>query len=203
MESNTIPRELFPVPTPKAGTIIVNERVRFRTMEDARVVCVDGIILHHYRVGDRMAEAYAMVMLAEQGYADQNDIGRAFGYATRTIRRYQERFEEGGLQALGESHGRQLGSRCVGDVDHLRDRTILRLKTEGSSNRVISRKVGLHEKTIRRRLRRLGWKAPDRQHVLFEEHFPAAIPQLGREWIEQGRFGRSMPASLDSLSMSE
>jgi prepilin-type processing-associated H-X9-DG protein len=146
-------------------------------MEDARVVCVDGIILHHYRVGDRMSEAYAMVMLAEQGYADQNDIARAFGYATRTIRRYQERFEEGGLQALGKSHGRQLGSRSVGDVDHLRDRTILRLKTEGSSNRVISRKVGLHEKTIRRRLRRLGWKAPDRQHVLFEEHFPAAIPQ--------------------------
>lgn len=177
MESNTIPRELFPLPTPIVGTVIVNERVRFRTIEDARVVCVDGIIFHHYRVGDRMAEAYAMVMLAEQGYADQNDIARAFGYATRTIRRYQERFEEGGLQALGKSDGRQLGSRLVGDVDQLCDRTILRLKTGGTSNRVISRKLGLHEKTIRRRLRRLGWKPPDTQRVLFEEHFPAAIPQ--------------------------
>ena len=177
MESNAIQRELFPHATPQAGTVIVNERVRFRTAEDARVVCVDGIILHHYRVGDRMAEAYAMVMLVEQGYADQNDIARAFGYATRTIRRYQERFEEGGLQALGKSQGRQLGSRSEGDVEHLRDRTILRLKTEGSSNRVIGRKLALHEKTIRRRLRRLGWKAPDTQRVLFPEHFPAAIPQ--------------------------
>ena len=177
MESNTSQRELFPLPTPKAGTVIVNERVTFRTAENSRVVCVDGIILHHYWVGDRMAEAYVMVMLVDQGYADQNDIARAFNYATRTIRRYQERFEGGGLQALGKSRGRQLGSRSGGDVDHLRDRTILRLKTEGSSNRVISCKLGLHEKTIRRRLRRLGWKAPDTQRVLFEEHFPAAIPQ--------------------------
>lgn len=177
MESNTSQRELFPLPTPKAGTVIVNERVTFRTAENSRVVCVDGIILHHYRVGDRMAEAYVMVMLVDQGYADQNDIARAFNYSTRTIRRYQERFEGGGLQALGKSRGRQLGSRSGGDVDHLRDRTILRLKTEGSSNRVISCKLGLHEKTIRRRLRRLGWKAPDTQRVLFEEHFPAAIPQ--------------------------
>jgi transposase len=123
-----------------------------------------------------MAEAYAMVMLAEQGYADQNDIGRAFGYATRTIRRYQERFEEGGLQALGKSDGRQLGSHSVRDVDQLRDRTILHLKTGGTSNRVISVKVGLHEKTIRRRLRRLGWNPPDTQRVLFEEHFQPAIP---------------------------
>jgi prepilin-type processing-associated H-X9-DG protein len=177
MAPKTFPGELFPVHTPEAGTVIVNERVRFRTMEDTRVVCVDGIILHHYRVGDRMAEAYAMVMLAEQRYADQNDIARAFGYATRTMRRYQERFEEGGLQALGKSHGRQLGSRSVGDVNQLRDRTILRLKTGGMSNRVISRKVGLNEKTIRRRLRRLGWTSHDTQRILFEEHSPASIPQ--------------------------
>jgi len=177
MESNTIPQELFPIPEPIAGTVIVNERVRFRTMEDTRVVCVDGIILHHYKIGDRMAETYAMVMLAEQGYADQNDIARSFGYSTRTMRRYQERFEEGGLQALGKSQGRQLGSRSVGDVELLRDSTILRLKTGGASNRVISCKVGLHEKTIRRRLRRLGWNPPDTQQVLFEAQVPTAIPK--------------------------
>src|SRR4030043_475802 len=154
MESNTSQRELFPLPTPKAGTVIVNERVTFRTAENSRVVCVDGIILHHSRVGDRMAEAYVMVMLVDQGYADQNDIARAFNYSTRTIRRYQERFEGGGLQALGKSRGRQLGSRSGGGVDHLRDRTILRLKTEGSSNRGISCKIGFHEKTLRARLRR-------------------------------------------------
>jgi prepilin-type processing-associated H-X9-DG protein len=123
-----------------------------------------------------MAEAYAMVMLAEQEYADQNDIARSFGYTTRTLRRYQERFEEGGLQALGKSPGRQSGSRSEQSSEHVQDRMILRLKTQGSSNRVISGKLGLHEKTIRRRLRRLGWKLPDTQRALFEERFSPASP---------------------------
>src|SRR4030042_4097838 len=105
MDSKAIQGELFSLPTPKAGTVIVNERVTFRTGEGYRVVCVDGLVLPHYRVGDRMAEAYTMVMLVDQGYADQNDIARAFNYSTRTIRRYQERFEGGGLQALGKSRG--------------------------------------------------------------------------------------------------
>jgi hypothetical protein len=108
MDPNAIQGELFSLPRLNAGTVVVNERVMFRTAEGYRVVCVDGLVLHHYRVGDRMAEAYTMVMLVEEGYAEQNDIARAFCYATRTIRRYQERFEVGGLQALGKSSGRPL-----------------------------------------------------------------------------------------------
>jgi len=169
MDSNAIQGELFSLPRPKAGTVVVNERVTFRTAEGYRVVCVDGLVLHHYRVGDRMAEAYTMVMLVEEGYADQNDIARAFCYATRSIRRYQERFEVGGLQALGKSSGRPLRNRSVEDVYPLRDRTILRLKMEGSSNRAIGHKLGLDEKSIRKRLRRLRWKPHDKQLVLFKE----------------------------------
>jgi len=33
--------------------------------------------LAQYAVGDRMAEAHAMVSLVEQGWADQNDVARA------------------------------------------------------------------------------------------------------------------------------
>ena len=171
MDSNTIQGELFSLPPPKASTVVVNERVTFRTVEGYRVVCVDGLVLHHYRVGDRMAEAYAMVMLVEEGYADQNDIARAFCYTTRTIRRYQERFEIGGLQALGKSSGRPLGNHSVGGVELLQDRTILRLKTEGSSNRTIGLTLGLHERTIRRRLRRLRWSPPGQAACSFREGF--------------------------------
>lgn len=177
MDSNTIQGELFSLPPPKASTVVVNERVTFRTVEGYRVVCVDGLVLHHYRVGDRMAEAYAMVMLVEEGYADQNDIARAFCYTTRTLRRYRERFEVGGLQALGKSSGRPLGNHSVGGVEFLQDRTILRLKTEGSSNRTIGLTLGLHERTIRRRLRRLKWSPPGKQLALFEKHSPSAVPQ--------------------------
>ena len=177
MDSNTIQGELFSLPPPKAGTVVVNERVRFRTAEGYRVVCVDGLVLHHYRVGDRMAEAYAMVMLVEEGYADQNDIARGFCYTTRTIRRYQELFEVGGLQALGKPSGHPLGIRSVGEVELLRDRTILRLKTEGSSNRRIGLTLGLHERTIRRRLRRLRWNPPGKQLALFEKDSPSPVTQ--------------------------
>ena len=38
-----------------------------------------------YRVGDRMAEAYAIVSLVERGYADQNDVARAFQVTARTV----------------------------------------------------------------------------------------------------------------------
>jgi len=38
-----------------------------------------------------------MVNLVEQGWADQNDVARAFGCAVRTLRRQQRPFEGGGL----------------------------------------------------------------------------------------------------------
>ena len=71
-----------------------------------------------------MAEAHAMVSLVEQGWADQNDVARAFGCSARTLRRDQRRYEEGGLAALGQprrlsrrtSTLRRVrgGKRCIG-----------------------------------------------------------------------------------------
>ena len=170
--------DLFPQVGPEAGTTVVNERVTLRTSEGHRVVSVDGLLYHHYELGDRTAESYAMVMLVERGYADQNDVARALGRSIRSLRRDQERFASGGLQALGRGRGRPTGSRTMKGPQRLRDRTILRLKTEDLSNRAIGLKLGLDEKTVRKRLKRLGWKSPYEQLSLFEDTPP--LPSKSR-----------------------
>ena len=81
MRPNVLQETLFAPPPVKPGTALVNDRVSVLTSEGHRVVCVDGLVVHHYLVGDRMAEIYAMVMLVESGYAYQNDVARVFGYA--------------------------------------------------------------------------------------------------------------------------
>jgi hypothetical protein len=81
--------------------VAINDRCVIRTREGHRVVVVSGVALAQYAVGDRMAEACAMVSLVEQGWADQDDVARAFGCSARTLRRHQRRFEAGGLAAAG------------------------------------------------------------------------------------------------------
>src|SRR6266850_914383 len=151
-------RELFVRPAPSSDTVVVNDRVCFQTEEKQRVVFVHGVIFSHYAIEDRAAEAYAMVLLFESGYADQNDIARCFGYSARTLRRYQERFKAGGLSALARPRGRPVVRSPVHKKLHERDRTILRLKTKEMSNRWIAGRLGLSEKAVRKSLRRLGWK---------------------------------------------
>ena len=119
------------------------------------VVIVSGMVLAHYKVGDAMAEAFAMVSLVNQGWADQNDVAQAFDCSTRTLRRHQRRFDEGGLAALGQGSGYPQGRARVHPV---RVQLVQRLKSEGKSNREIARVVGVSEKAVRNLLRRLGWK---------------------------------------------
>jgi transposase-like protein len=89
--------DLFPNLLSPEGTQYINDRCVLRTQDGLRVVLVSGISLAHYAVGDYMAEAHAMVSLVNQGWADQNDVARAFGCSVRTLRRHQRRFDEGGL----------------------------------------------------------------------------------------------------------
>jgi transposase len=140
------------------GTAFVNDRVCFRTEERQRVISVQGIVVAHYSIEDRAAEAYAMVMLFESGYADQNDIARCFGYSIRTLHRYHRHTESDGLAALARPKGRPSGSSCAFKQAHERDRIILRLKAKGMSNRWIGGRLGRDEKQVRRSLRRLGWR---------------------------------------------
>ena len=157
--------ELFPIASPPAGSQVINDRCLLRTENGRRMVIVSGIVLAHYAVGDRMAEAHARLSLVEQGWADQNDIARAFGCSTRTIRRDQRRFEEGGMAALGPAGGYPKGLPRVRLT-----RSVERLKSEGHSNREIARRLGIHERAVRKRLRRAGWvdSAPEQKRLSLE-----------------------------------
>ena len=164
-------KELLSFPPPPGGTVYVNDRVSFRTERTQRVISVHGVVFAHYSVEDRAAEAYAMVTLWESEYATQTQIAGAFGYSARTLRRYQERFEAEGIRALVRKPGRPAGRRSSGTKERGRDQTILHLKTKGASNRAIAGKLGLSEKAIRKRLRRLGWQPqtePAASGLLFE-----------------------------------
>jgi len=157
MAGKHLQSELFPPPKPLEGIRVVNDRCLIRTQDEHRVVIVSGIVLSQYGVDDHTAEAYAMVSLVEQGWADQNDVARAFGYTARTLRRQQRRFEDGGLQALGLGKGYPKGRRRL---QQSHSRMIHRLKSAGHSNREIARRIGVNEKAIRKLLRRMGWQQP-------------------------------------------
>ena len=148
---------LLPSPAPPPGTVLVNDRVSFQTEGQQRVILVCGMFFSHYSVDDPAAEAYAMVTLFESGYADQNDIARCFGYSTRTLRRYQQRLQAGGLRALARLPGRPPARAPAPEKIPARDRTILRLKAKERSNRWIAGRLGLSETAIRKALCRLGW----------------------------------------------
>ena len=151
-------QELLSCPPPPTGTVCVNDQVSFRTEGTERVISVHGVVFAHYGVEDRAAEAYAMVTLWESEYATQTQIARAFGYSVRSLRRYQQRFAAEGIQALVRKPGRPAGRRSGSAHERGRDQTILHLKMKGASNRTIAGKLGLSEKAIRKRLRRLGWQ---------------------------------------------
>ena len=131
------------------------------------MISVHGVVFAHYDVTDRAAEAYAMTALFESGYADQNDLARAFGYSARSLRRYQQRLETGGLASLAQPKGRPAGKDSERPEAKQLDRTILHLKAKGFSNRAVAGRVGLDEKAIRKRLRRLGWMPLPPSSLLF------------------------------------
>jgi hypothetical protein len=137
--------DLFPGSMGGGGSEIINARCRLRREGQQRVVLVAGLPFHHYLEGDRMAEAYAMVSLVEQGYARQTEVARVFGRDVRTVRRDQRRFAAGGLAALGRPSGYP-GGRCRAAAS--RDEVIGRWKAEGVPNREIARRLAIDEKVL-------------------------------------------------------
>jgi transposase len=152
--------ELFAAAVVSAApdTIAINARATLRTRDGYRAVLVAGMPVAHFSEGDRMAEAHAMVMLVEQGWADQREVAIAFACSARTVRRAQRRFETGGLAALGRSAGYPKGRARVRPT---RARRVNDLKAQGLSNHAIAERLGVTEKAVRKLLRRLGWKASE------------------------------------------
>lgn len=168
--------DLFPNTRNPPELRVINERCLVRTQGKHCLVIVSGIVLAQFAQTDRMAEAHAMVSLVEQGWADQNDVARAFGCAVRTLRRHQRRFEDGGLAALGRSDGYPRGRARIAAS---RRRLVQQLKEQGHSHCEIARRLGVGEKAIRKLLRRLGWKAVSCvQPELPLDPMPSAAPNL-------------------------
>lgn len=160
--------ELFEAQTATpSGAITINARCLLRTQSGCRVVLVGGVPIAQFAVGDQMAEAYAMVTLVEHGYAAQVQVARAFGCATRTVRRHRRRFEDGGLAALGRAAGYPKGHHRLRAT---RMRLVHQLKADGASNRSIAHKLGVHENAIRKLLRRMGWtgRPPEQPELPFD-----------------------------------
>ena len=130
-----------------SNTVVINARCSLRVEADQRVIVVAGLPVHHYRAEDAVAEAYAMVFLVASGFAQQTDVARAFARSVRTVRRYQGRYAQGGMTALGREEGWRRGRRRISEK---RLRTIEMLKSQGLSNRVIAHRLGVSEKAIRK-----------------------------------------------------
>lgn len=120
-----------------------------RAENEQRVVLVAGLPVHHYSAKDAVAEAYAMVLLVDTGYATQKEVATAFGRSERTVRRHQERYAAGGMTALAARSGWRPGRRRIPTK---RVVIIERLKMDGLSNREIARRFGVTEKSIRKQI---------------------------------------------------
>jgi transposase len=149
--------DFFPEIGAPEGTTFINARCLMRTQGGHRIVVVAGVVIAQYALGDRMAEAHAMVNLIDQGWAEQKEVARAFGCSARSARRHQRRFEEGGLPALGRHRGYPKGQPRL---PASRTRQVTRLKDQGLSNRQVAMCIGVTETAVRKVLRRMGWTEP-------------------------------------------
>ncbi len=141
-------QQALALPLPAASnTVVINARCSLRIEADQRVIVVAGLPVHHYCAEDVVAEAYAMVFLVASGFAQQKDVARAFARSVRSVRRYQRRYAQGGMSALGREQGWRRGRRRVSGK---RLRSIDVLKSQGMSNRAIAHRLGVSEKAIRK-----------------------------------------------------
>ena len=119
----------------------------FLHFANRRLEEVGGLPVYHFCAADTVAEAYAMVMLVESGFAQQTQVARALGKSDRTVRRYQERYGQSGMMGLGRPEGWRRGRRRISGK---RLRLIERLKSQGLSNRAIAQRLGVSEMAIRK-----------------------------------------------------
>ena len=193
---------LFSAGAVEAGrNVAINGRCALRRMDGLCVVMVVGVQLAHFVEGDRMAEAHAMVSLVGQGWARQLEVAKAFGCSSRTVRRHQERFGEGGMAALGRKSGFPAGRARLPEP---RRKQVSRMKAEGRSNREIAARLGVTEGAVRKLLKRLGWAPRGAEQRALPFPAPAADPKLSASSTppEQPQPAPVAPAADPKLSAS-
>jgi prepilin-type processing-associated H-X9-DG protein len=162
--------DLFSTEVASDGVVVLNARCRLRREGDQTVVLMSGFPVAHFSDTDQLAKCNVMVMLVEHGWAMQVEVARAFACDVRTVRRAQQRYDEGGLPALDRAVGYPKGRRR----SRARDHKVAGLKAGGCSNREIGRRLGCDEKAVRKRLRRLGWKAREAEQTVLPHMSPDA-----------------------------
>lgn len=169
--------DLFAAKVAFDGVVVLNARCRLQREGDETVVVMSGFPVAHFSDTDKLAKCNVMVMLVEHGWALQVEVARAFDCDVRTVRRAQQRYDEGGLPALDRAVGYPKGKRR----SRTRDHKVAGLKACGCSNREIARRLGCDEKAVRKRLRRLGWKAHEAEQIVLPHmspDVPGADPNL-------------------------
>jgi len=130
-----------------------------------RALVVAGIPLLAWSEDDHASEAYAMVLLTRDGFANSTEVAQAFGCARMTVYRARGRFEKEGLPGLVSEKRGPKKARALGDVATKR---LVVLRKQGLSNRVIAVKLGVSESGIRKALKRIGYPAPSAAQVELE-----------------------------------
>ena len=70
------------------GVVFVNPRCELHTRDGYTAVLASGMPIAYFAVDDSAGCAYAQVLLVTQGWADQNDVARAFNKGVRTCLLY-------------------------------------------------------------------------------------------------------------------
>ena len=116
-----------------------------------------------------------MVNLVEHGWAEQQEVAWAFRCSTRSVRRYQDRFQSAGLTALGRTAGYPQGRTRVAAR---REGLLHRLKAQGVATREIARRLGVTPKAVRKLLKRLGWHEQEAAQIGLPIGRPGGDPNL-------------------------
>ncbi len=135
--------------------IPINNSCYLQVCGDSRVVVIHGMPVMPFQRNDNALRAYVMLSLFDQGWATQQQVAQAFECTDRTVRRHKQRFEQGGLSALGRPSGYPAGRPRLSAQ---RAEQVQAWKAEGESNREIARRLGVTETAVRKQLHRLGWR---------------------------------------------
>lgn len=140
---------------------------------------VAGLPMPPWADWDRAAEAHAMVGLVLNGYADQNEVARAFGCSTRTLRRHQRRFEIGGMNALGRTGGRPTG---IPAQPSPWVRTAVGLQNAGLGVRAIAERIKVSVGAVSKWLRRVSGAPAARVAPKATLESPVSIARSSENW---------------------